>query len=122
MPDLGEGFKAAFHHGGQAARVDGLDRIIRLEDRERITAAVGSIFPTPAGVEPVESIACMYTNTPDEHFIIGERPGHPGVFVAGGFSGHGFKFAAAVGEGLVATMAGHASPLDLSLFTPERFH
>jgi len=41
---------------------------------------------------------CMYTMTPDAHFVIDRHPRHPGVVLAGGFSGHGFKFATVVGE------------------------
>jgi glycine/D-amino acid oxidase-like deaminating enzyme len=40
--------------------------------------------------------------TPDEHFVMDRHPDHPNVVVAAGFSGHGFKFAPAVGEHLVA--------------------
>ncbi|GAA3313206.1 hypothetical protein GCM10020331_002780 [Ectobacillus funiculus] len=40
----------------------------------------------------------MYTNTPDEHFVISAHPDYPQVAVAAGFSGHGFKFASVVGE------------------------
>ena len=42
--------------------------------------------------------ACMFTNSPDEHFIIDALPGAPNVHVAAGFSGHGFKFSSVVGE------------------------
>lgn len=41
---------------------------------------------------------CIYTLTPDRHFLIGLHPDHANVAVAGGFSGHGFKFAPVVGE------------------------
>ena len=41
---------------------------------------------------------CMYTNSPDHHFIIDRHPAHPRVTLACGFSGHGFKFASVVGE------------------------
>jgi sarcosine oxidase len=40
----------------------------------------------------------LFTNTADEHFIIDALPQEPGVFVAGGFSGHGYKFCSVVGE------------------------
>jgi glycine/D-amino acid oxidase-like deaminating enzyme len=40
----------------------------------------------------------LYTNTADENFIIDQLPGHDNVYVAAGFSGHGFKFAAGIGE------------------------
>src|SRR5262249_11022495 len=41
---------------------------------------------------------CIYTLTPDRHFLIDLHPDFPNVAIAGGFSGHGFKFASAVGE------------------------
>jgi sarcosine oxidase len=41
---------------------------------------------------------CLFTNSPDEHFIIGVHPEIPEVIVAAGFSGHGFKFCSVVGE------------------------
>jgi glycine/D-amino acid oxidase-like deaminating enzyme len=40
----------------------------------------------------------MYTLTPDRHFLIDLHPDHSNVAVAGGFSGHGFKFSPVVGE------------------------
>lgn len=43
---------------------------------------------------------CLYDNTADDHFILGPAPGMEGVFVGAGFSGHGFKFAPAIGEDL----------------------
>lgn len=56
------------------------------------------------GVDPtlVEATTCLYTSTPDGHFVIDRRGP---ITVAAGFSGHGFKFAPAIGEliaGLVA--------------------
>ena len=42
--------------------------------------------------------SCLYTNTPDDHFFIDRAPGADRVFVAGGGSGHGFKFGGAIGE------------------------
>ena len=41
---------------------------------------------------------CIYTLTPDRHFILDVHPEHPNVALAAGFSGHGFKFAPVVGE------------------------
>ena len=41
---------------------------------------------------------CLYTTTPDEHFVIGRHPAYENVVVACGFSGHGFKFVPVVGE------------------------
>lgn len=52
------------------------------------------------GVDPIpcETAPCIYTMSRDQHFIIDKHPGIEGVALAGGFSGHGFKFAPAVGE------------------------
>jgi len=41
---------------------------------------------------------CLYTMTPDEHFIIDRHPSHPNIVFAAGFSGHGFKFVPVIGE------------------------
>jgi sarcosine oxidase len=42
---------------------------------------------------------CLYTNSPDENFIIDFLPGSDNcIVIAAGFSGHGFKFASVVGE------------------------
>ena len=49
----------------------------------------------------VNSAVCMYAMSPDGHFIIDRLPDHPNVAIGAGFSGHGFKFATAVGEHLV---------------------
>ena len=65
--------------------------------------------------------ACMFTNTPDEHFILDTLPGAPEVMVASPCSGHGFKFASVIGE-ILADLAGGRTPsFDLSLFKLDRF-
>jgi len=62
----------------------------------------------------------MYTNTPDENFVIAAHPQEPDVTIAAGFSGHGFKFAPVVGEILadLATEGSTSHPIDL--FDPRR--
>ena len=55
----------------------------------------------PDGLSRVRRGAtCLYTMTPDEHFIVDQHPEHGNVWFAAGFSGHGFKFAPAIGEAL----------------------
>jgi sarcosine oxidase len=58
----------------------------------------------------------MFTNTPDEHFVIDTLPGHPEVVVASPCSGHGFKFASVIGEILADLAMNGTSAQDLSLF------
>jgi len=43
---------------------------------------------------------CMYTMTPDQHFIVDRHPHQKNVVIGAGFSGHGFKFTPAIGEAL----------------------
>lgn len=64
---------------------------------------------------------CLYTKTPDEHFILDLHPEYKNVAIAGGFSGHGFKFGPILGE-IIADLLGGKSRHDLSLFKIQRFY
>jgi sarcosine oxidase len=64
---------------------------------------------------------CLYDNSPDFDFIIGALPGTPRVTMLGGFSGHGFKHAPAVGEIAACLATGAAPPIDITAFSPARF-
>ncbi len=76
---------------------DRLDRSIRPGEDERVRRFVRRYLP--GGEGPLrESVVCMYTKTPDEHFVIDKLPRLPGVAYASACSGHGFKFASVVGE------------------------
>lgn len=76
---------------------DTLERALLPGDEPPVGRFIAETFPgVLAG--PVSHAVCMYTMTVDGHFVIDRHPLHPQVVVAGGFSGHGFKFAAVVGE------------------------
>jgi glycine/D-amino acid oxidase-like deaminating enzyme len=70
----------------------------------RVLAEASKLFPALAGPAPgdpsrfLRAKNCFYGMTVDEHFIIDRHPENPDVIIAAGFSGHGFKFAPAVGE------------------------
>jgi len=64
---------------------------------------------------------CLFTNTPDGPFVIDVHPDSPSVYVAGGFSGHGFKFCSVVGEILVDLAQEGATRHDIALFRATRF-
>jgi sarcosine oxidase len=70
-----------------------------VSDREvgAIAARIRGCVPAVPGAF-LSVVTCMYTNTVDEHFVIGTHPVHERVTVACGFSGHGFKFVPVVGE------------------------
>jgi len=57
--------------------------------------------PLPSAFARVTQLkTCLYTMTPDEHFVIDRHPEWQNLVFAAGFSGHGFKFAPVVGEAL----------------------
>ncbi len=64
---------------------------------------------------------CLYTTTPDEHFVVGPHPRHPNVVVACGFSGHGFKFVPVIGEILADLVLDGRTDHPIDLFDPLRF-
>ena len=91
------GLKVAEHSGGEPiSNPAQLDRCIDPNDEARINAFVESYFHGQH--TPQRHDVCMYTMTNDHHFLIDYHPDHPGVTIAGGFSGHGFKFASVLGK------------------------
>lgn len=98
FPDFGEGMKIAFHGGGKETTADALEREIDpVRDIAPLAQAMESWAPGATRTY-CEASACMYTLTPDEHFVVDRHPAHPGLILCGGFSGHGFKFAPVIGE------------------------
>lgn len=77
-------------------------------------------LPDAAG-EPLGVKGCIYTVTPDEHFVIDRMPGAEQVIFASCCSGHGYKFASAIGEALADLATSGASRFDLSPFALDRF-
>lgn len=115
------GFKfGKFNHLEEVVDPDEMDRQPRSDDEDLLRDYGKQYFPE--GVGPTMRLAtCMFTNTPDEHFILDTLPDHPQITVGAGFSGHGFKFASAIGE-VLADLALERSPgHDLGLFRLSRF-
>ena len=120
MPDVGDGVKAAIHHEGAAVDVDAVDRVVHASDTQAVENLVARFLPG-AGAGVRESAVCLYTNTPDHDFIIDTLDGMPDVVVVSACSGHGFKFASAIGD-IAARMAlGESAAMDLSQFAAARF-
>ena len=94
----GRTIKAAEHTGGEpVANPMTVDRGTRPDDLTRLARFIADCLP---GVhpQPVRHSVCLYTRTPDGHFIIDRHPVHAPVVLAAGFSGHGFKFTSVLGE------------------------
>ena len=120
FPDFGDGAKIAYHGSGIPADPDALDRILRDDEVARAHAALAGFVPAAAG-RCRDAAVCMYALTPDEHFALGVHPHHARVVVAGGFSGHGYKFTPVIGEIVAALLAGDEPGYDLRVFAPGRF-
>jgi sarcosine oxidase len=85
-----------------------------------LSDAIEKYFPD-ASPEPLALKGCIYTVTPDEHFVIDTIPGAKQVVFASCCSGHGYKFASAIGEILADLSITGASRFDLSPFSLSRF-
>lgn len=115
------GFKIGrAHHLLQKVDPDAINREVHPEDEDILRQAVNRYFPLAAG-KLLDGKTCMYTNTPDEHFMIGTLDGQPQVSVAAGFSGHGFKFASVIGEIMADLAQNGATEHDINLFRLDRF-
>lgn len=101
FPIFGQaGLKIARHDGGNPADPDTLDREVKPGEENDVVSFGRAFFPGVTG-GVIKSAVCMYTMTPDENFIVDRHPEHSNIAIGAGFSGHGFKFATAVGESLV---------------------
>ena len=120
FPDTGDGVKLALHHHGDVADPDALRHHVRGDEVELVRTIVRRFMPDADG--PLRaSQPCMYTNVPDDHFIIDRHPDHASVIVASPCSGHGFKFSSAIGEVLADMATGDRVAFDTSLFSLARF-
>ena len=91
------GFKVAHHGRGPVTDPDKVIRDVLPGDEQTFRPILRQMIPAANG--PLLSMrVCLYTNSPDSHFIIDRHPRHDRVTIACGFSGHGFKFASVVGE------------------------
>jgi sarcosine oxidase len=89
--------KLARHAHGPVANPSVADREPELDELDDPSSLVRRFLPD-LGEAPMRAGICLYTNSPDSHFIIDRHPEHSNVVFATGFSGHGFKFAPAVGQ------------------------
>jgi sarcosine oxidase len=121
FPDVGDGVKAAFHGLGPVAAADELDRRIdAARDVLPVAAALEGWAPGAAATLR-HAHACMYALTPDGDFVVDRHPHDPRVVLCGGFSGHGFKFASAIGEIAADLAFDGASRHEIGFLSLRRF-
>jgi sarcosine oxidase len=115
------GFKLGrYHHRYEQTDPDTVDREIHPEDEAVLRDGIRRYFPDADG--PTMAMkTCLFTNSPDEHFILDRHPQHANVAIAAGFSGHGFKFCSVVGEIMADLALEGETHHDLNLFRLGRF-
>jgi sarcosine oxidase len=114
------GFKIGrYHHRDEKADPDAMDRNCHPEDEAVLREGIARYFPEANGPTLALKV-CLFTNTPDEHFILDAHPETDRVFIAAGFSGHGFKFCSVVGEIMADLAATGTTRHNLDLFRISR--
>jgi len=128
--DPAGGVKVAFFRagggdtGGETGRAvdpDTVDRDVAPEEVEVIRRHLAERVPGLARGRCLRAKVCLYTVTPDEHFVIGLHPHDERIVLAAGFSGHGFKFVPVVGEICAELATTGSTGHDLARFDPGRF-
>lgn len=115
------GFKIAFHGGAAMRHPSAVDYEPDASNLAALRPFMRAHIPGIAAAPARESRICLYTQTPDENFIVDAHPLHKHVAIGAGFSGHGFKFSAIVGKMLSDIALEGATPHNDSLFKIDRF-
>jgi sarcosine oxidase len=122
FPRLPRGVKASVMHKGETpSRAEDTRRTVRADEVDALRAAAGSLLPGLRTAPVRESATCLFTNTTDLDFVVDMHPAHANVLVSSACSGHGYKFASALGEAQAQWLLDGRSQLDLSPFALARF-
>ena len=113
------GVKVAFFRKGQVCTPETIDRTVHPREIDEMRERATQLLPALSG-PAVDTATCMYSNTPDEHFVITRPTNYTNVTVACGFSGHGFKFVPVVGEVLADLATTGTTGHPIGLFDPRR--
>ena len=115
------GVKVSIHHGGKHPRCtpDTLDRTVSEAEIAAARGCVSALIPALNG-RCLNAVTCMYTNTPDEHFLLDRHPVHPQVLIVSPCSGHGFKFCPVIGEIVADLVAQGKTRHDINAFRLSR--
>ena len=121
-PDRGRQFCAVAYAGEDLLeRADDCDHNLSSGYEDAVRRGLRARYPGLAGFDLVRGFAGPYDVTPDWNPIIGPCPGVEGLYLAVGWSGHGFKLSPAVGEVVAAEVTGRTPPIDIGELRPERF-
>ena len=113
------GIKCGFHHDRHFIEPEDTDRTPSPEVEARMLAYLRAYLPEAAG-EVLSRICCLYTNTPDEDFVIDHVPGFPHIWLASPCSGHGFKFSIGIGKALAELAQSGQTDIAVDAFAMAR--
>jgi glycine/D-amino acid oxidase-like deaminating enzyme len=114
------GVKIAEHTGGRVTHPGGVDRAVDAIEQDRLLQFCAAHLPSVSN-EVSGHTVCMYTMSPDEHFIVDRHPQYPNVVFAAGLSGHGFKFAPVLGKALADMALDGGTELPIDFLSANRF-
>ncbi len=114
------GVKVAQHSGGETvADPAGVSRDFDVAERREVEAFVRAHLKGLT-TQPTDHAVCLYTMSPDEHFIVDRHPQHANLAFAAGLSGHGFKFTPVLGQALADLVLDGTSGLPIQFLTVQR--
>lgn len=119
FPDVGAGVKVAMHHHGPTCTPATVDRAVQAAEVTAMRDRLAQWLPQANG-RLQRTAVCTYTNTPDGHFVIDAHPESDRCWIVSPCSGHGFKFASAIGARVAAAVAGEAGTPFPALFRRDR--
>jgi sarcosine oxidase len=114
------GLKVSIHHWGTFVDPDSVERAVSDAEVGRVRDFLRRRMPAADG--PLRNAkVCLYTNTPDQAFVVDRHPAAPGVAFASACSGHGFKFAPVIGEVLADLVTDGTTAWPIDRFQGDRF-
>ncbi|HUG20585.1 MAG TPA: N-methyl-L-tryptophan oxidase [Planctomycetaceae bacterium] len=122
FPSLdGNKLKVGEHTGGEIVADPLLvDRNLHESDRVPVRKFLEQVMPD-IDPDPMDHAVCLYTKSPDCHFVIDQHPEHENVLFAAGFSGHGFKFTSVIGAALTDLAIDGTTELPIGFLSLARF-
>jgi sarcosine oxidase len=119
LPNEPQGIKVAFFYRGQELDPDSPRTTVEDHEVERMRSALRDRIPNLAG-DLVHAQRCLYTETPDHHFILDHHPNFSNVILASPCSGHGYKFCTVIGEILADLVQQKPINYEMKLFRANR--
>jgi sarcosine oxidase len=122
FPRFPRGVKASIMHAGELTdSPSDVRRTVIDSEVEPVRASLRPVLPGLAEARVRDTSVCLFTNTPDHDFIVDFHPEYPQVVVSSPCSGHGFKFASALGEIQADLLTMGTTQFDISPFRIDRF-